>query len=88
MLNQALKISMKQICLSLSDIVALLRRYVTDNNSSFDGLEIIYDEVNQRANLNCMEEEADSRLNFYVANARVEGFKKVLVLPNDSDVVT
>ena len=48
----------------------------------------LYDEVNQRANLNCMEEEADSRLNFHVANARVEGFKKVLVLPNDSDVVT
>ena len=49
---------------------------------------MINDEVNQKADLNCMEKEADSRLILHVANARVEGFKNVLVLSNDYDVVT
>ena len=35
---------------------------MTDNDGSFDKLEMINDEVNQRTDFNCMEEEADSRL--------------------------
>ena len=34
--------------------------------------------------LNCMEEEARSRLVLHVANTRAEGFKNFLVLSNDS----
>ena len=54
---------------------------------SFDGLEMINDEINQRADLNCTEEEADSRLIFHVANARAEGCQTFLVFSNDSDFV-
>ena len=61
--------------------------YVTDNNSSFDELEMIKNEVNQKVNLNCMAEEFDSRLILHVANARVKGFKNFLVLSNDSDIL-
>ena len=56
---------------------------VTDNNSSFDELEMIKNEVNQKVDLNCMAEEFDSRLILYVANARVKGFENFLVLSND-----
>ena len=49
---------------------------------------MISDEVNQRPDLNCMEEETDSRLVLHVANAMAEVFKNFLVLSNDSDVVT
>ena len=63
-----------------------IKDYVTDNNSSFDKLEMINDEVNQRAILNCMEEEADSWLILHVANARTVGFTNFLVLPNNCDV--
>ena len=52
------------------------------------GLEMINHEVNQRADLHCMEEEADSRLVLYVANVREECFKNCLALSNDSDAVT
>ena len=40
----------------------VLNSCVTDNNGSFDKLEVINDEVNQKTDFNCMEEEADSRL--------------------------
>ena len=40
----------------------VLSSCVTDNDGSFDKLEMINDEVNQRTDFNCMEEEADSRL--------------------------
>ena len=66
----------------------VLNGYVTDNNGSFDDLEMINDEVTQRADLNCMKEDADSRLILQVANARAKGFKNFLVLSNDSDIVT
>ena len=56
----------------------VLSGYVTDNDSSF----------NQKADLNYMEEETDSRLIFYFVNAKTKGFKNFLVLSNDSDVVT
>ena len=56
-------------------VTTVLSVYVTDNDGSFDRLELINDEVNQRADLNCMEEEADSRLTLHLANARTEGFK-------------
>ena len=45
-------------------------------------------EVNQRANLNDMEEGDYSWLNLHVPIAKVERFKNFLVLSNDSDVVT
>ena len=45
-------------------------------------------EVNQRANLNDMEEGDYSWLNLHVLIAKVERFKNFLVLSNDSDVVT
>ena len=45
-------------------------------------------EVNQRANLNDMEEGDYSWLNLHVLIAKVEHFKNFLVLSNDSDVVT
>ena len=45
-------------------------------------------EVNQRANLNDMEEGDYSWLNLHVLIAKVECFKNFLVLSNDSDVVT
>ena len=38
----------------------VLSGYITDNDSFFDGLETINDWINQRADLNCMNEEADS----------------------------
>ena len=66
----------------------VLSGYVTDNYGSFDRLEMINDEANQKADLNCMEEETDSRMILYFANAKAEGLKNVLVLSNDSDVVT
>ena len=37
-----------------------LSGYVIYNDGSFDGLEMINDEVNQRADLNYMGEEPDS----------------------------
>ena len=40
----------------------VLSGYVTDNYGSFDRLEMINDEVNQKADFNCMEEETDSRM--------------------------
>ena len=49
-----------------------LSGYVTDNNGSFDGLEMINDDVYQRPDLNCMEEEAGSRLISHVADVRAE----------------
>ena len=49
---------------------------------------MIIDKVNQGADLHYMEGEADSRLDFHVANNGTEGFKNVLVLSDDSDVVT
>ena len=52
--------------------------YATDNKGFFDGLEMINNEVNQRADLNCMEGAVDSRLIFHVANA---GSKRVQKLP-------
>ena len=65
-----------------------LSGYVTDIDSSFDGLEMISDVVNQGADLNWMEEKADSRFILHFANARAEGFKNFPVLSNDSDVVS
>ena len=65
-----------------------LSGYVTDSDGSFDGLEMINGEVNQRADLNCIGEESDSRLILHVANTKAEDFKNFLVLSNDSDVVT
>ena len=49
---------------------------------------MINDEVYEGVDLNCMEEEADSRLILHVAYASVEGFINFLVLSNDSNVVT
>ena len=49
---------------------------------------MINDEVNQRAGLNCMKEETDYRIILQIVNARAEAFKNLLVLSNDSDVVT
>ena len=66
----------------------VLSGYVTDNDGSFDRLEMINDEVNQKADLNCIEEETDPRLILYFADAKAEGFKNFLVLSNDSDIVT
>ena len=66
----------------------VLSGYVTDNYGSFDRLEMINDEVNQKADFNCMEEETDSRMILQFANAKAEGLKNFLVLSNDSDVVT
>ena len=40
----------------------VLSSCVTDNDGSFDKLEMINDEVNQRTDFNCMEEDTDSRL--------------------------
>ena len=65
-----------------------LSGYVTDIDSSFDGLEMISDVVNQGADLNCMEEKTDSRFILHFANARAKGFKNFPVLSNDSDVVS
>ena len=45
-------------------------------------------EVNQRANLNEMEEGDYSWLNLHIPIAKVERFKNFLVLSNDSDAVT
>lgn len=53
-----------------------LSGYVTDNDGSFDGLEM-NGEVNQRADINCMEEEADCRLILHVADAKVERLQNV-----------
>ena len=47
---------------------------------------MINDEVNQRAELNCIEGAADSRLILHVANAKIKCFRNFLVLSNDSDV--
>ena len=49
---------------------------------------MINDEVNQRADLDCMKEEADSRLILHIATRNTEGFKNFLVISNNSKVVT
>ena len=48
---------------------------------------MINDEIIERDDLNCIEEEVDSRIVLHIACAAKEDFKQLLVLSNDTDVV-
>ena len=65
----------------------VLSGYITDNDGSLDGVEFKDGVINQRKDLNCKEEEADTRLILHVDKAAKENFKKFLILSNDMDVV-
>ena len=65
----------------------ILRGYVTDKNGVCNAQEMINDEIIERDDLNCIEEEVDSRIVIHIACAAKKDFKQLLVLSNDTDVV-
>ena len=65
----------------------ILSGYVTDKNGVCNAQEMINDEIIERDDLNCIEEEVDSRIVLHIACAAKKDFKQLLVLSNDTDVV-
>ena len=65
----------------------ILSDYVTDKNGVCNAQKLINDEIIERDDLNCIEEEADSRIVLHTACAAKKDFRQFLVLSNDTDVV-
>ena len=66
---------------------AILSGYVTDKDGICNAQKLINDEIIERDDLNCIEEEADSRIVLHTACAAKKDFRQFLVLSNDTDVV-
>ena len=58
----------------------ILSGYVTDKDGSCNAQELINDEIMERDDLNCIEEEACSRIVLHIASAAKKNFKQFLVL--------
>ena len=58
----------------------ILSSYLTDKDGVCNAQELINDEITERDDLNCIEEEADSRIVLHIACAAKKDFKQLLVL--------
>ena len=64
----------------------ILSGYVTDKDGMWSTQKLINDDIIERDDRNCIEEEADSQIVLHTACAAKKDFRQFLVLSNDTDV--
>ena len=65
----------------------ILSGYVTNKDGVCNAQELINDEIIERDDRKCTEDEADSRIFLYIASAAKKDFKQFLVLSNHNNVL-
>ena len=65
----------------------ILSGYVTNKDGVCNAQELINDEIIERDDRKCTEDEADSRIFLYITSAAKKDFKQFLVLSNHNNVL-